>query len=399
MGMSVVTNVAALASHRSLTRSNDAASRSLERLSSGFRINRAADDAAGLAISRNLRAQTTGLAQAIRNTQDGIGVLRTADGGLEAATSILQPMRDLSVQAANDGGLSDGATEAVQAEVEQLKSELDRIAATTSFNGRPLLDGTYRGTFQIGANAGETLTVEIGSGFRTSSAGLGLTTVDATGGATDATLVATVTPASSEAEGIRAPGRVLLAGDFTTPGAYPASFAGLVGSVTYEGKSFDLAGVDFTGAVTATHYITRLQAAAVPFFGNPHTPFTGSAPGLTFTGETPGAGSTAPDAVALTPGYRGRSGAGAAISMIDDAVSTISSLRAYLGAVENRFEHTIANLGTTMENTAAALSRIEDTDMAWEMTTFSRSQILSQAGTAMLAQANGAPRNVLTLLN
>lgn len=396
MGLGVVTNVSALVAHRSLTVTDGAMTRSLERLSSGSRINRAADDAAGLAISQNLRAQVGGLGQAIRNTQDGIGVVRTADGALETATAVLQRMRDLAVQGANDGGLTDPAKQAIQQEIDQLKAELTRIRETTRFNGRPLLDGTYRGTFQIGANAGETLTVVIGAlGAGIGTAGLGLATVDVTGAAR---MTATVTPAISDAEGVPTAGRVVLAGDFVTGGTYPASFAGLVGSVTYDGKTFDLESVDYTGAVTATDYITRLNAAALPFFGTPHTPFTGSATGLTFTGETPGVGSTAPDAVVLTPTYAGRSGAGGALPLIDDAVRHISTLRAYLGAVENRFEHAVKGLSTTMENTLASVSRISDTDMAAEMTAFSRHQILSQAGTAMLSQAVRAPQNILALL-
>jgi flagellin len=397
MGLGVVTNVSAIVAHRSLTLTDGAMTRSLERLSSGSRINRAADDAAGLAISQNLRAQVGGLGQAIRNTQDGIGVVRTADGALETATAVLQRMRDLAVQGANDGGLTDPAKQAIQLEIDQLKAELTRIGETTRFNGRPLLDGTYRGTFQIGANAGETLTVVIGAlGAGMGTTGLGLATVDVTGAAR---MNATVTPAISDAAGVPTAGRVVLAGDFVTGGTYPASFAGLVGSITYDGKTFDLESVDYTGAVTATDYITRLNAAALPFFGTPHTPFTGSALGLTFTGETPGVGSTVPDAVVLTPTYVGRSGAAGAIPLIDDAVRSISSLRAYLGAVENRFEHAVSGLSTTMENTLASVSRISDTDMASEMTAFSRHQILSQAGTAMLSQAVRAPQNILALLS
>ena len=396
MGMSVVTNVSALGSHRALQRSEGAMTRALERLSSGLRINRAADDAAGLAISQNLRAQVTGLGQAVRNTQDGINVVRTADGALEEVTAVLQRMRDLAVQGANDGGLDDTSKRAIQAEVTQLKAELDRIGATTSFNGRPLLDGTYRGTFQIGANSGETLTVVIGAlGAGIDAVGLDLTTIDVTG---SVTLAATVTPAISDAEGVPTAGRVVLAGDFVTGGVFEGSFAGLAGSITYEGKTFDLGSVDYTGAVTATDYITRINLAAVPFFGLGHTPFTGSATGLTFTGETPGAGSTASDAVAQTPRYAGRSGAGRAIGLVDHAIGEVSSLRAYLGAIENRLEHTVSNLRTAMENSTASVSRISDADMAWEMTSFTRAQILSQAGTAMLVHANRAPQGILALL-
>ncbi|MFD2092007.1 flagellin N-terminal helical domain-containing protein [Blastococcus deserti] len=395
--MSVVTNVSALVAHRAVTRATDSMSRSIERLSSGHRINRAADDAAGLAISRNLHAQVTGMGQAIRNTQDGISVVRTAEGALDAATSVLQRMRDLSVQAANDGGLTDSAEDAIQKEIAQLKNELDRIGTTTTFNGRPLLDGTYRGTFQVGANAGEAVTVVIGStGLGIDAAGLGLESVDVTEAASS---TSTVIAAISDAEGVPTAGRVVLGGDFTTSGVYEASFAGLTGSITYDGKTFDLGSVDYTGAVTATDYITRLNLAALPFFGTSHTPFTGAATGLTFTGATPGVGSTAADAVTLTPTYAGRSGASRAISLIDDAVQSVSSLRAYLGAMENRFEHISSSLAVTLENTTASVSRISDADLAWEMTRFTRGQILSEAGTAMLAQANRRPQTVLALLS
>jgi flagellin-like hook-associated protein FlgL len=396
MGLSVINNVPALIAHRSLTSADDAMTRSLERLSSGNRINRAADDAAGLAISQNLRAQITGAGQAIRNTQDGISVVRTADGALGSATALLQRMRDLAVQAANDGGLSTPAKKAIQLEMSQLKSELTRIGSTTTFNGRPLLDGNYRGTFQVGANAGESLTVVIGSvGQAMDTAGLGLTSVDVTG---TTSLVATVTGAIADDQGVPLGGGVDLAGDFTSAGVYPASFAGLAGSISYDGKTFDLSTVDYTGAVTATDYLNRLNAAAQPFFGVPFTPFTGSATQLMFSGAVPAVGSTAADAARLTPTYAGQSGASGAIPLLDDAVEVVSSMRAYLGAFENRFEHAIAGLNTTMENTMASVSRISDTDMAWEMAAFSRSQILSQVGTAMLAQADKTPQGVLALL-
>ena len=182
-------------------------------------------------------------------------------------------------------------------------------------------------------------------------------------------------------------GRVVVAGDYTTGGVYPAAFAALAGSITYDGKTFDLGSVDYTGAVTATDYLNRLNAAAQPFFGVGHTPFTGSATGLTFTGATPGVGSTTPQGVSLTPRYAGQSGASRAIPLIDGAIDAISTLRAYLGAIENRFEHAIGGLQVTMENHMSSVSRIADADMAAEMAAFSRDQVLSQAGNAMLSQA------------
>lgn len=179
MGMSVNTNIAAMNAYRNLSTTNDAMSKSLERLSSGFRINKASDDAAGLAISEGLRSQIGGMTQAVRNTQDGSSVVQTAEGALSTTTTILQRMRDLSVQASSTGSLNDDAKSSIQKEMSQLKSELTRIADTTQFNGTKLLDGNYKGTFQVGANAGETISVNVG---RSASAkGLGVDGVDVTG--------------------------------------------------------------------------------------------------------------------------------------------------------------------------------------------------------------------------
>jgi flagellin len=396
MVMGVVTNVAAFDVARTLGRTNAAMTRSLERLSSGYRINRAADDAAGLCIAQGLRAQIGGMTQAVRNTQDGVSVVQTADGALGEAQAVLHRMRDLAVQGANDGGLSAPAKAAIQKEVDQLKAQLTTIATTTTFGGRTLLDGSYRGTFQVGADAGQTITVAIGGpGAGLDPAGLGIDTVDVTGGATVAT---TVTPAVSAAQGTPAAGEIVFAGDYVTPGVYQATFANLKGTLTYAGKSLDLSSIDYTGAVTSTDYLTKLTAPAMPLFGTVHTPFIGTALGLSFTGDTPAAGSTVADGQLLTPSYSGKSGAAGALGLIDSAVDTISSLRAYLGAVQNRFEHAASRLGGAVSDTTASLSRIEDTDMAAEMSNLSRSQVLTQAGTAMLAQAGQAPQGLLKLL-
>src|SRR6476620_8632831 len=185
MGLSVNTNIAAMNAYRNLSATNDAMAKSLERLSSGYRINRAADDAAGLAISEGLRSQIGGLTQAVRNTQDGTSVVQTAEGALNETTSILQRMRDLSVQASNGGSLNDDAKASIQKEIGQLKQELTRISDTTTFNGTKLLDGKFNGTFQVGANAGETISVGIGSvGKGMDAAGLGVSGVDVTKSAT-----------------------------------------------------------------------------------------------------------------------------------------------------------------------------------------------------------------------
>jgi flagellin len=282
MSLRVNTNVTAFNAYRNLTATDSAVSSSLQKLSSGSRINSAADDASGLVISQNIKAQIGGISQAVSNAQDGISVTQTAEGALNEVASMLQRMRDLSVQAANsgaNGGYSGSAVAAANAEVAQLQAAIDQISSTTQFNGTHLLDGTAGTlTFQVGANSGETLTVSLKS---MDSASLGTTT------------------------------------------------GGNVGSI------------DLTSSASA---------------------------------------------------------ASDAIKTLDAAISDVSTFRGTLGATENRLTHVVANLSVTKENLSASESRIADTDMASEMTNFSKQQILMQAGTSMLAQANSAPQAVLSLL-
>src|SRR3954452_5848951 len=308
MGLSVNTNVAALNSYRNLSTTNTQMSKSLEKLSSGFRINRAADDAAGLAISEGLRSQIGGIKVAIRNTQDGISVVQTAEGALTETHSILQRMRDLSVQASNDGSLNGDAKKNIQSEIGQLKSELDRIANTTTFNGKKLLDGNYSTTFQVGANAGETIAVNVGPSM--GSTGLGVSGVDVTGtGATTGTETAATDSAA---------GSVALtfsgAADFGDDDN-AGQFAKLSGTVSFGGKTFDLGSVDYsdadgdgdsTTAPTAAQNLTALNKAAKAAFGLADTatdPFavdTTTAENLVFTAPADVEGFTGASGVALT---------------------------------------------------------------------------------------------------
>jgi len=279
MGMQVNTNISALNSYRNLSNTQNDLAKSLEKLSSGLRINHAADDAAGLAISQGLQSQVSGLAVASRNAQDGISVIQTAEGSLSEVQTILQRVRDLAVQAGNDSNNST-SRDAIATEVTALGAELTRIAGNANFNGQKLLDGsTATLTFQVGAGSDASDQIAIST--------------------TDITAIAT--------------------------------------SVT---------------ALAATGFAS---AAAV-------------------------------------------TGTGGTIDVLDGHITAISTARADLGAQQNRFESVIRNLSVSSENLTAAKSRITDTDMASEMVKYTRSNILSQAGTAMLAQANQANQGVLQLL-
>jgi flagellin-like hook-associated protein FlgL len=408
MGLRVNTNIAALNAYRNLSVTDGQMSKSLEKLSSGFRINRAADDAAGLAISEGLRSQIGGLKVAVRNTQDGVSVVQTAEGALTETHSILQRMRDLSVQASNSGGLNDDAKGNIQSEIVQLKSELDRIAETTTFNGKKLLDGSFNASFQVGANAGETISVNIGTAM--GSTGTGAYTVQSASGTAGG--VAT-TEASSGAAGSLVITSKTSGVDFASGSYDVASFESLEGTISFGGKSFDLASVDYTdtdasGTVDETEALTQLNTAAKSALGLTTDPFTADGANLTFsvTDEVEsytGAGGvslgdSSAEKARATATFSAASGATAAIDALDKAIKTVSTQRADLGAIQNRFDHTINNLNVAVENLTASESRIRDADMAQEMVQFTRNQILSQAGTAMLAQANQASQGVLSLL-
>ena len=398
MGVRLNTNTAALSAHRFLSLTDRATGRSLERLSSGLRINRAADDAAGLGISEGLRSGIGGLGQAERNTQDGVNLIRTAEGALTETTSILERMRDLSVQAGNSGALGPQARSAIQSEIGQLEAQLTRISTSTSWNGIPLLDGTYSGTLQVGAGAGETLTIVIGGpGNGMDATGLRLAGIDVTGRSSGggSGVRATATPAVSAEEGVPTSSRLSLAGNYITPGAMEAAYAALTGTITYNGRSFDLGSVDYTGDVTAQDYIETINVAARAALGTTGYPVAATSGELVVTGDNPGPGSTVADGQRLSLEY----GSGGAIARIDAALRRVTATRAHLGALENRLQHTISRLRVAAENTTAAYARIRDADMAEEMVAFTRHQVLSQAGTAMLAQANQAPQGLLRLLN
>src|SRR4051794_23191584 len=403
--MRINQNIMAFNAYRNLAVTQENMGKSLEKLSSGYRINRAADDASGLVVSQGLRAQIGALKQATRNAQDGISVVQTAEGSLSEVHSMLNRIRDLIIQSANTASSDAGARQAAQNEITQLRSEIDRIAGTTSFGSQKLLNGSF------GAQAARTNTVLTGTG---SGVGVGAATatfdltVDAGGTSSSVTVSVTTgtynTAASLEADLQR--------------GVSAALGAGFTGAVTVNvhdlgsgAWSVELVRntTDTTGKLTFSNVGVGVKGVT-----NASSASTTSSGGGVFQ---VGANITSTDQIALSISdmriASGTVGAFTALSSIDvtdtssfasaqqaidDAITAVSNVRGSLGAVQNRFESTISNLQVTTENLTASESRIRDTDMSLEMVNFTRNQILVQAGTSMLAQANSAPQTVLKLL-
>ncbi|NRG47002.1 flagellin [Bacillus sp. CRN 9] len=317
--MIINNNISALNTYRQLGVNNNAGAKAMEKLSSGLRINKAGDDAAGLAISEKMRAQVRGLDQASRNSQDGVSMIQTAEGALQETQNILQRMRELATQAASDTNVAVDRNE-IQKEINALTSEINRIGNTTEFNTQNLLDAgqsadaastSFTATFQVGANNGQSMTIEI-------------------------------LDMRAEALGI--------AGSAT--GAHQAG--------TNE-KAVQVAGAEYTTDNKVTD-------------------------GTNSTGQSHALDVSSHDK------------ATAAIEVFNNAIEAVSSERSKLGAYQNRLEHTISNLNNSSENLQAAESRIRDVDMAREVMELTRTNILSQASQAMLAQANQKPQAVLQLL-
>ena len=501
MALTVNTNIASLNTQRNLNSSSRALDTSLQRLSTGSRINSAKDDAAGLQIANRLTSQVNGLGVAVRNANDGISLAQTAEGALQQSTNILQRMRDLSLQSAN-GSNSTSERQALNDEVKQLQSELNRIAETTTFGGQKLLDGSF-GTksFQVGSNANETIGVTVngasaknvgadrlslaGTGFGTAVAAASLpasgTTVAGTltvTGANGKTGTATVAAGdsakkisdeinkSSDVTGVKADARtgvelsgLASAGNVSMTlgaGSNTATISanitntsdltnlansinaqsgktGITAALTNNNANIKLvneAGEDITidnfaiaGATTGTVAVLKTMA----YDGS----ITGSAVNLTVDTTTPantndaariqgqvqieasGAFQVSASVANMVSAntlevskltsvadidISSQDGAQNAISVIDAAIASIDKNRASLGAVQNRFENTISNLQNISENVSAARGRIQDTDFAAETANLSKNQVLQQAGTAILAQANQLPQAVLSLL-
>ncbi|MGM0370403.1 MAG: flagellin [Bacillota bacterium] len=358
--MRINTNVAALNSYNQLKQTNESQSKSLERLSSGKRINRASDDAAGLAISEKMTSQTKGLGQAQRNAQDGISMIQTAEGALKETHSILQRTRELAVQASNDSN-TDADREEIQGEIDQLTDEVDRIANNTEFNTKKLLEGsqadTLRQTAATTSNSGgvslDAETKYSTGTYTFTESGSNVIVEDSDGNTTQiasgdtGTLNDITFSADTVASGT----------DFSIDSEGYGATGGTDSSLTFH--------IGANEQQNTKLGISSMKAADL------------GVEGLDVTTQT---------------------GADEAIATVDKAISDVSSERSKLGAKQNRLNHTINNLSTSEENLKAANSRIKDVDMASEMMNMSKQRILSQAGTAMLAQANQKSQGVLQLL-
>lgn len=482
MALTINTNVASLNAQRNLNQSQNALSKSMQRLSSGLRINSAKDDAAGLAIANRMTAQIRGLNQASRNANDGISLAQTAEGAMGESTNILQRIRELALQSANDTNTSSDRA-SLQAEVSQLISELDRIATTTSFNGRRVLDGSFSGaTFQVGANAGETISFNIASAKASSIGQI----AEATGTEVTAATAADITLSvgGAAAQNVSSSANFAVTGDSYRDAASAYAKAAAIndagvsglsasaatsGSATYAtfggtaGDIYDLkingvavittqdvsgSGLSVTAVRDAINAVSSQTGVVATNNGNEMT--LSSADGRSivvdesgstqlavneglndavngdFAGAETAAATqrgtitiSATDTIAIggtvatlgltaavskdvsgidTANISTASGAQTTIKRVDAAMASIDSIRGDLGAVQNRFESTIANLQNVAENLSAARSRTLDADIAEETSAMTKNNILQQAGVAILAQANQAPQLALSLL-
>lgn len=492
--MRINNNIMAMNTYRQLGIGNSSAAKSMEKLSSGYRINRAGDDAAGLSISEKMRGQIRGLKMASKNAQDGISLIQTAEGALNETHAILQRMRELAVQSANDTNV-DIDRDAIQGEIDQLAAEITRIAQNTNFNEQNLLDGTFVDKiFHIGANADQSLAISIGNMDAATLQVLNTTNFTGTAAAaeTDPNNLAESVDASAYV-GPNGTVTFTLGDDFAVSTndvtTYELSAAGItdVDAVPdNNGATPTISNANFVAADTITveyaHDGTDESLTVTGTAGVTYTAVAGGSAGVfdvtgddgssftitlasdagndgddwTFTVEevvTPGvttysgsvevvnangsietltlnnfdptsavlttaSGLEVDLADALTTAAAGQSfsvditgmtgpvgidvstqaSANSAISVIQSAIETVSAERSKLGAVQNRLEHTIKNLDTSAENLQAAESRIRDVDMAQEMMEYTKNNILQQAATAILAQANQAPQMVLQLL-
>ncbi len=370
------TNIASLNTQRNLSASQMSLNTSIQRLSTGLRVNSAKDDAAGLAIAERMSSQVRGLNVAARNANDGVSLAQTAEGSLGKIGDMVQRMRELAVQSSNATNSTTDRT-ALQSEVAQLKQEIDRVASSANFNGTKLLDGSFTAAkFQVGADAGESITVA--SITNAQLAGMGVVNRAATQSSTAITDLTATVAGNLTVNGTDI-GVLAAAGTTQERQAQVVDAINRISTTTGVGAFFDAANNVIALTSSATITLTGAAGAKVGFVAADSATAAASA-----------------NMASLDISSYG--GAQLAIQQADAALGQINTARATLGAVQSRFENTIANIQIKSENTEAARSRIMDTDFASETATMTRAQILQQAGNAMLSQANQLPQQVLSLL-
>ena len=396
MAMVVQHNLTAMNSNRQLGITTGAQAKSSEKLSSGYRINRAGDDAAGLKISEKMRSQINGLNKASSNAQDGISLIQTAEGALNEAHSILQRMNELAVQGANDTNQSIDR-DAINQELDALTEELDRISQTTQFNKQNLLDGNFKDkSLQVGANAKQKIDISIDS-MNADSLGLGKETVKQGGNTPTAVKYNGMTytydktkTAGSNKKLAMSQFKKSISAKIGTSANFVAQYNDTTGSVYYKATIDGKEKIFATSKAARTSYAQNQQALmkkAIEDDFQKYVQTTFSEATVQGTGEIRNK--------ARVDDYKS---ANATITAVQDAINKVSTQRSALGALQNRLEHTVANLDNVAENTQSAESRIRDTDMASEMVNYSKNNILAQAGQSMLAQANQSTQGVLSLL-
>ncbi|MCI8881308.1 MAG: flagellin [Clostridiaceae bacterium] len=369
--MVVQHNLTAMNSNRMLGVTTSGQAKSSEKLSSGYQINRAGDDAAGLKISEKMRSQIRGLNRASKNAQDGVSLIQTAEGALNEVHSILQRMNELAVQGANDTNQNIDR-DAINQELTALTEEIDRVSQTTQFNKQGLLDGGFTGrNLQVGANENQKITINIAA---MNARAIGLKEIQAPGANSYLTTNETVKNQKVDVTAsntLRASIAARATCNAVLTKVMIDSISGKTSGFVVNGKNYAL-----TASATARAKIGSMAACAAQIFKVAgYDSVTVSAPNVDTYQK-----------------------AQATLTMVANAINNVSSQRSALGALQNRLEHTIANLDNVSENTQAAESRIRDTDMASEMVEYSKNNILAQAGQSMLAQANQSTQGVLSLL-
>ncbi|WP_348755214.1 flagellin [uncultured Aquincola sp.] len=397
MAMTINTNVTSLTAQRNLNASQSTLTTAMQRLSSGTRVNSAKDDAAGLAIAERMNAQTRGLSVAARNANDGISLAQTAEGALGKVGDMLQRMRELAVQSANATN-SDTDRSALQSEVVQLRDEIDRVAKNTSFNGKKLLDGSFAaGNFQVGANSGQVISIAA----ITDSSATGLSKVvygssSATG--ISASSVTTLTEITDGSLAVAVSGVAYSLGNLSTARTGEERLGQVVEAINRLTSDTGVTAFlkkESTGTYTVNLRSDKLDTTGAAV-GISLNGFSTATTGISSASISAGSGTSIAGIDKLSIGTS--EDAWLAMKQIDDALTQINGARAGLGAVQSRFENAVSNIQTQAENTAAARGRIVDADFASETANLSKAQILQQAGTAMVAQANQLPQQVLQLL-